>query len=142
MIRREAKADEVHFVRATWERAVTPKNLGRAPHGWEMVRAGKTWLSPQAWATARRHLVTETLKRPSVRVEVIDVEGMCMGWIAWEYEPEHGTLVHFYYVVPVSRRKGLGRMLLAPLLEQGRYKFSHMTDAGAALLAACERRAA
>src|SRR5688572_2252190 len=134
MIRREAKADEVHFCRATWERAVTPKHPARAPHGWEMVKAGKAWLSPTNWSTARRHLVTELLKRPSVRLEVMDVEGMVMGWVAWEYAAEaKSTLIHFLYVVPVTRRKGIGRQLLAPLIEQGRYQCSFMTDAGAAL---------
>lgn len=143
MIRREAKPDEVHMVRQTWERCMTPKNAARAPHGDVMIRAGKCWLSPRSWSTARRHLVTETLKRASVRVEVLDVEGMVMGWVAWEYEPEEKrTLLHFLYVVPATRRKGLGRSLLAPLIEQGRYSCSHMTDAGASLLSACERRAA
>lgn len=143
MIRREATADEVHFVRQTWERSVTPKHLGRAPGGASMIHAGKAWLSPQSWAMARRHLVTELLKRPSVRVEVLDVEGVVMGWVAWEYEPaEKQTLLHFAYVPPTGRRKGLGRSLVAPLIEQGRYACSHMTDRGASLLAAVGRRAA
>lgn len=140
MIRREAKPDEVHFIRTTWERCMTPKHLARAPGGEFMVQAAKCWLSPRSWSMARRHLVTELLKRPSVRVEVLDVEGVVMGWVAWEYEPaEKQTLIHFAYVPGAGRRKGLGRALVAPLIEQGRYACSHMTDRGAALLAAIGR---
>ena len=142
MLRRDATLDERNaFVRTTWERCLTPKNLSDPPHGGpEMVRAGAAWLLPHVWAMGRRHIVHQILARPTVRVEMVDVEGEPMAWVAWEYEHDPGrTLVHFVFTVPSVRRSGFGRALLAPLLEQGQHGFSQMTKPGGELIRACIR---
>lgn len=132
MLRRPATNDERRvFVRATWERSLTP----RSPKD-GMIHAGTAFLAPYVWAQGRRAIVLDALERPGVLVEVADVEGQPMAWIVWEQEGAR-TIVHFVYTVPAVRRNGLARALLAPLLEQGEYAFAQMTKPGQMLVAAC-----
>ena len=114
---------------------MTPRKQVRDPSGRESIRAGAGWLHRGYWAQARRALVTGILRRKTSRIEVIDVEGMVMGWVCWEWGPEPRTvLIHFAYVVPAARREGIGRQLVQPLLSS-KYVPTHMTRDGAALLA-------
>src|SRR5512138_379316 len=132
MLRRSATLEERRvFVRTTWERSLTP----RSPKD-GMIRAGLAWLAPYVWAQGKRAIVAQALDRPTVRVEVADVEGQPLAWIAWEQDGPK-TVIHFVYTVPAVRRNGLARTLLAPLLEQGEYAFAQMTKAGQQLVAAC-----
>lgn len=132
MLRRNATNEERRvFVRTTWERSMTP----RAPKD-GMVHAGAVFLAPYVWAQGRRQIVTHALERSGMNVEVVDVEGQPMAWIAWEQDGAR-TVVHFVYTVPAVRRNGLARALLAPLLEHGEYAFAQMTKPGQQLVAAC-----
>ena len=132
MLRRPATNDERRvFVRTTWERSMTPRNPKDG-----MIRAGECSLAPYVWAQGRRAIVSHALERTGMNVEVADVEGQPMAWIAWEQDGAR-TVVHFIYTVPAVRRNGLARALLAPLLEQGEYAFAQMTKPGQQLVAAC-----
>jgi ribosomal protein S18 acetylase RimI-like enzyme len=139
MIRRPATTEEKQFVRITWERRMTTKRPDYAPGGVRMERAGAGFVLPFIWSKARKAYIRELLE--TCNIDVIDVDGMVMGWVAFDVtlDTHVKTQIHFIYVVPQSRRCGIGRMLLEPLIEQGSYEWTHITHAGAALLSACQR---
>lgn len=136
-LRRDARNAEIAgFVRVTWQRSMHVKHLGRDPSGEQRVKAGAVWLAPRMWSLSHKGMIKHILGRKGLHVEVWEVDGALMGWVAWEWDSgSQMTTIHFVYVAPDGRRCGLGSKLLRPLLT-GKYTTTHMTTPGAYLLSA------
>ena len=133
MIRRDLRPDERHIVRTQWKRTLTPKHpfAGR-------VHAGLGYMLPELWARACHAVIDDLMRRGQCEV-VCDEESpeVILGWVCWDTHGDE-VRVHYVYTSPKVRRRGLGRFLLAPLLEHQNVVVTCLTKHGKGLLASID----
>lgn len=136
---REATQDERdRFVRSTWRRSfASPKKhrtaLGQGEY-FGLRGDGGAKIDQQYWLDAHAKIIDEELAH--AHVVVADLGGECLGWAAWDDDQ-----LHYVYVAPRFRRRGVGRaLLLRAGACKGTFPPSHLTYEGELLLNAVLRQ--
>ena len=130
MIRRDLRPDERHIVRTQWKSLMTPKN----PAGFGIM-VGKATVHKEIWARMQNAAIDDLMRRGQCEV-ACDEESpeVILGWVCWDTHGDE-VRVHCVYVSPAVRKRGLGRFLLAPLLEHPNASVTMLTMAGERLVA-------
>lgn len=132
---------EAVLVKDSWTRTTTDQGPGRYA-----CRLGECRVIGWAWFDMHRAWVRERLADPGTSVLVATLAGSdeALGWVCFSPPADHLPLVfHYLYTIPVGRRTGVARRLVAEAMTYGDHRparMSHMTHVGEGIVMSAQVR--
>lgn len=122
---RQAYEKERRFIQSTWSRCVRDDPEKMVAVGGK----GKTELSARLLLRAHSKLVDDLLISSHVVVAAVRDGDIAMAWMALD-----PPALHYIFVLPEQRGRGLGGMLARVAKANGAVEPTHMTSAGSWLM--------